>query len=64
MWVHAVKELGVKYNQNINDVEREHRAIFDAIRDRDGIRAAKATIAHLNAVYEVIEASQKILKNS
>ena len=61
MWVHAVKESGVKYNQNIDDVEREHRAIFEAIRDRNAERAAEATIAHLNAVYEVIDAAQKEL---
>ncbi|MBR4079331.1 MAG: FadR family transcriptional regulator [Christensenellaceae bacterium] len=59
MWVHAVKESGVKYNQNINDVEREHKAIFEAIRNRDSEQASQATLAHLNAVYEVIDASQR-----
>ncbi len=59
MWVHAVKEIGVKYNQNIDDVEREHKAIFEAIRDRDGKRAAEATVSHLNAVYQVIDESRR-----
>jgi len=59
MWVYAVKEIGVKYNQNIDDVEREHRAIFAAVADRNSDSAVAATTAHLNAVYEVIERSKK-----
>jgi len=55
MWVHAVKDAGVKYNQNINDVEREHWAIYDAISKRDAAGAVRATVDHLNSVYEVIE---------
>lgn len=60
MWVYAVKEIGVKYNQNINDVEREHLAIFSAIERRDAAAAISATTAHLNAVYEVIENSKAL----
>lgn len=60
MWVYAVKESGVKYNQNIDDIEREHRAIFEAISRRDAGQAVAATVAHLNSVYEVIESSGNV----
>ena len=59
MWVYAVKEIGVKYNQNIDDVEREHKAVFTAIAARNAEEAAAATKAHLNSVYEVIERSKQ-----